>query len=171
MTKPNSSEYPTFFRSFIELAGEGDFFALLDANMRETIAFYQSIEPTKLNHRYAADKWTIKETLMHCIDTERAFAYRALVCGRCDANTILYGMDEKHYAAQFDVTDKMIDSLLQEFQIVRSNTKVLFENLNETQTTFMGNARNYQISARALGYLMIGHFVHHNTIVKERYLI
>ncbi len=170
MNKPNPAEYPAFFQGIISLVGEGDFFDLLDANTNETIAFYQSIDPAMLNHRYAADKWTIKEVLMHCIDTERAFAHRALVCGRCDEKTILYGMDEKHYAAQIDVTHKTIENLLREFQIVRSNSKVLFENFNDAQTSFMGNARTYQISARALGYLMIGHFVHHSKIIKERYL-
>ena len=122
------------------------------------------------NYRYAADKWTVKEVLMHVIDTERAFAYRAFVCARGDAETRLYGMDENFYNKNTDVTNRTIASLLAEFVAVRNNSVALFENINDAQSRFLGNTMPHKISARALGYLMIGHVAHHIDIIKMRYL-
>jgi len=35
-------------------------------------------------HRYAAEKWSVKEVIGHVIDAERIFAYRALRIARHD---------------------------------------------------------------------------------------
>jgi uncharacterized damage-inducible protein DinB len=48
----------------------------------ETVAFFESISDEKADYRYAAGKWTIKEVLMHIIDTERVFSYRGLAAAR-----------------------------------------------------------------------------------------
>ncbi len=170
MKRPEQVEYPHFFQNMINLVKEGDYFTLLDEYTLTTIQFYQNIDVTKLDYKYGADKWTIKEVLMHCIDTERAFAYRAFVCARGDENTVLYGMDEKLYAANIDVSTRTLESLLTEFRSVRQATKVLFENINETQSQFLGNTQRYKISARALAYINVGHFLHHEKIIIERYL-
>lgn len=170
MKRPDIAEYPAFFQRLMDLVPEMPFLDALDANTEETVAFYNSIDATMHNHSYADGKWTIKQVLMHCIDSERAFAFRILVCARGDESTVLYGQDENHYVANIDVSQRTIQSLLTEFQIVRSNSKALFENITEAQSSFLGNTKNYKVSARALGYFLIGHVIHHSNIVKVRYL-
>jgi hypothetical protein len=54
--------------------------------------------------------------------------------------------------------------------VVRESVTFLFENITEAQGTFLGNNITHKISARALGYILIGHVKHHNTVIKERYL-
>jgi hypothetical protein len=142
----------------------------LKKNKMETVQFFKSIPESKHNHRYAENKWTIKEVLMHMIDTERGFSYRVLVCARADDKTPLYPMDEDMYAANADVTNRTMDSLIKEFEVVRESATFLFENLTEAQSKFLGDNITHKISARALGYILIGHVKHHNNVIKERYL-
>ena len=108
---------------------------------------------------------------MHIIDTERGFSYRTIVCIRQDDKTPLYGMDEDFYANNVNVTDRTIESMLDEFEAVRKAFRILFENCTEEQSKFLGNGIGHKISARALGFISIGHTKHHLNILRERYLI
>lgn len=79
-------------------------------------------------------------------------------------------MDEDMYAANVDVSNRSVESLLKEFETVREGVTFLFENLTEAQSKFLGNNITHSISTRALGYILIGHVKHHNTVIKDRYL-
>jgi hypothetical protein len=107
---------------------------------------------------------------MHVIDTERVFSYRALVAARGDATTPHYRMDEELYARNVDVSQRTLQSLIAEFQAVRSSTEKLFENLTKAQSKSTCNIVTHPMTARALGYFMIGHVQHHRKIIEERYL-
>jgi hypothetical protein len=107
---------------------------------------------------------------MHIIDTERGYAYRAIVCIRQDGKAPLYGMDEKLYTKNVNVTDRSIESMLDEYITVRKAFRMLFENCTEEQAQFLGNGVEHKISARALGFISIGHAKHHLNTIKERYL-
>lgn len=171
MNKPQAGEYNSYFQKYVDLAGNGNFSDLLEKNTKESLNFFKSIPSGKHTFRYADKKWTVKEILMHIIDTERVFAYRALVCSREDSATVLYSMNEDWYAAHTNVTDRSMDSLVDEFLIVRKNTEILFKYIGEEQSKFMATIGKDKITARALGYIMIGHVMHHSNVIKERYLV
>jgi uncharacterized damage-inducible protein DinB len=170
MKLPETAEYKPSLQKYIDLIEEENFFDQFDSITNETIEFFKSIGGDKLNYKYAANKWTIKDVLMHIIDTERGFSYGAIVCLRNDDKTIIYGMDDDHYAKNVNVTNRDIESMLEEFKIVRRAFRFLFENCTEEQASFLGNGVKHTISARALGYISIGHTKHHLNIIKERYL-
>lgn len=79
-------------------------------------------------------------------------------------------MDEDFYAKNVNVTNRSIESMLEEFEIVRKGFRILFENCTEEQASFLGQGVSYEISARALGYISIGHTKHHLNVIKEKYL-
>ncbi len=170
MKFPSISEYNPVYQKYIELVENDDFFIQFDNITNETVNFFKSLSEDKLNYKYAENKWTIKEVLMHIIDTERGFSYRTIVCIRQDAETPLYGMDEDFYAKNVNVTERSIESMLEEFTIVRKSFRILFENCTEEQSKFLGNGVGHKISARALGFISIGHTKHHLNIIKQRYL-
>ena len=60
--------------------------------------------------------------------------------------------------------------MLEEFEIVRKGFRILFENCTDNQASFLGNGVDYNISARALGYISIGHTKHQLNVIKEKYL-
>jgi hypothetical protein len=172
MTIPLPGEYNPNFGKYIDLARtKGSAFSTLFQNNTEEVHhIFGSLPGEKHNYRYAENKWTIKEVLMHLIDTERVFGYRALVCGRGDTTTPLHYMDENLYAANVSVTHRPMESLLQEFSAVRMGNDFIFSNLTPQQSATLGNNVDYKISARAVAWAMLGHAIHHLDILHERYL-
>lgn len=170
MKRPENNEYNPYFQHYIDLTDTGDFQDSFNKNTQLTTAFFNSVPVEKHDYKYGLDKWTIKEVLMHIIDTERVFAYRTLVCLRGDHTTPLHSMDDNLYASNIDVTSRTMESLLEEFLIVRANSNLLFQNITEAQSMFLGNGITHPFSARALGLIMMGHILHHIHVIKERYL-
>ncbi len=170
MEFPKKNEYYPGYQPYLDLVDNKHFFEQFDNVTKETIDLFKSISIDKLNYKYAENKWTVKEVLMHIIDTERGFSYRAIVCLRNDNKTPLYGMDEDFYAENVNVTNRSIESMLEEFEIVRKGFRILFENCTAEQASFLGKGIPHEISARALGYISIGHTKHHLNVIKEKYL-
>ncbi len=87
MRKPSSGEYAAGYQKYFYLLSDGNYLDLLRENAREAVGFFQEVPAAKLDHKYAEVKWTIKELLMHIVDTERVFSYRALAAARGDSAT------------------------------------------------------------------------------------
>lgn len=96
----------------------------LRSNHETIILFLKSIPVEKLHYRYAKGKWTIKEILLHLIDTERVFAYRALRFARND-KTELSSFDQDAFVAQSSADERSMESLLSEYHSVRKATNIL----------------------------------------------
>jgi uncharacterized damage-inducible protein DinB len=170
MKKPGINEYPPSYQKYVDLVKGDNFFQLLDDNTKETIRFFNSIDASKHDYRYAKDKWTIKDLLLHVVDTERGYSYRAIVCVRGDEKTPLHPMDENLYAANADTSRRTVRDLLEEFEVVRSGFRKIFEYTTEEEHQRLGNGSTGKLTGRALGYIAIGHVMHHMNVVKERYL-
>jgi uncharacterized damage-inducible protein DinB len=147
----------------------GDYLLLVEQNSIDTVNFFEDIRSEKLDYRYADKKWTVKEMLLHIIDTERVFSYRALAAARGD-NTPIYRMDEELYARNVDVSHRTLPSLISEFKAVRSSTETLFEDLTDTQSKRSCHIVSHPMTTRAIGYFLIGHVQHHLNVVQQRYL-
>ena len=169
MHRPESNEYDPNYQKYFDLVPESDYFETLYRNSADIVSFFGMVSPSKHDYRYAEGKWSVKEILMHIIDTERVFSYRALAAARGD-ETPVYRMDEELYARNVDVSNRSLDSLISEFRIVRKASESLFENLSEAQTARMCNVVTHAMSARAIGYFLIAHARHHIGVIKERYL-
>jgi hypothetical protein len=170
MNRPNPSEYNPYFQKYIDLVPPGDFDRLFQHSETDLLELFFGIPEDKHDYQYAPGKWTVKQVLLHIIDTERVFAYRSLVAARGDATTRLMPYEDDLYVAQVDVSARTLGSLLEEFQIVRKATASIFENITDAQSQFKANAISHPITARAMGYILIGHIAHHVSIMKERYM-
>jgi uncharacterized damage-inducible protein DinB len=169
MQRPSAAEYASGYQKYFELVAPGEFLSLLEQNSIETANFCERIPDEKLDYRYAEGKWTVKEVLLHIIDTERVFSCRALMAARGDASPH-YRMDEEFYAGSVDVTPRTRASLLAEFKAVRASTHTLFENFNEAESMRACNIVSHPMTVRAIGYFLIGHVLHHRNVIEERYL-
>lgn len=168
--RPQPGEYLPYFQGYIDLVPEGDFLEELYKNTKAATDLFEKIPVEKHNYRYTDDKWTIKELLIHMIDAERVFSYRALVAARGDSKTRLYSMDDHLYVQNAIVAGRVYDDLVVEFKAVRNATEKLFESLSEKQSTFHAHIDTHTITARALGYIIIGHVMHHMKVIREWYL-
>jgi uncharacterized damage-inducible protein DinB len=164
----NIGPYPAFFGNYIRLV---DADSVADAGERystEIIEFFKNIPNEKAAYRYEANKWSLKELLLHVTDTERIFAYRALRISRKD-KTPLPGFDENSFAAASNADARTWESILNEYIAVRTSTDLLLASFTEEQLNQVGLTNNQQVSTRAICFIIYGHILHHINIVKERY--
>ncbi len=77
--KPSDKEFPPYASMYIKLVpDDGLLLKHLRQNLKVTQYLINSLSEDKLMYRYAGNKWTIKEILVHIIDDERIYAYRAM---------------------------------------------------------------------------------------------
>jgi len=169
MERPLKGEYAAAYQKYFDLVAEGDYLTLLKQDSTETLTFFEMLPNEKLDYKYGEGKWTIKEVFMHIIDTERVFSYRGLAAARGDASPH-YRMDEELFARNVDVSHRSLQSLISEFKAVRCSTEQLYEHLTDAQSKRPCNIVTHPMTARAIGYFLIGHVRHHLKVIQERYL-
>jgi len=169
MQRPSSDEYGAGYEKYLSLVADGDFLSLLKQNSIEAVNYFEAMGEEKLQYRYAEGKWTIKEVFMHIIDTERVFSYRGLLAARGDTCPQLR-MDEELYASNVDVSQRPLQSLIAEFKAVRASSEHLYEHVTDSQSTQQCNIVSHPMTARAIGYFLIGHVKHHLNVINQRYL-
>lgn len=171
ITKRSSTEeYNPFFKHYIDLVADGELVVMMEENLAFVADFFRKIPAELADYQYQENKWTIKQVLAHIIDSERVFAYRALVGLRLDKTTMIPSMDEDLYASNRDVSNVSMHDLIEEFISVRKSTLPLFKNTKDENLDFRANSVSGEITARALGFILIGHTLHHKKIISERYL-
>jgi len=170
MERPETDEYHANYQKYFDLVPAGEYLELLKRNSANTTTFFEGLPLEKQDYRYAEGKWTVKEVLMHIIDTERVFSCRALAAARGDSETPVYRMDEELYARNVDVTKRSISSLIDEFKAVRNVSLYLFENLSDVESKRWCNVVTHPMTARAIGFFVIGHVEHHLGVIRDRYL-
>jgi len=164
-----NTEYAPFYTNYIKLATDFNLNSSFEKQREVMLTFFKRIPLDKLDYRYEPHKWSVKDILLHLIDSERIFAYRALRIGRND-KTPLPGFEENDYAISANATNRSLNSLLEEYISVRNATITLFNSFDQNQLMSIGEASSKEISVRALGYIILGHEMHHINIIKERYL-
>jgi uncharacterized damage-inducible protein DinB len=168
--KPQPGEYDPYAIMYIKLLpDDGLILKHLEENGKAARTFFLSIPKNRLEYRYAPGKWTIKEILLHVIDDERIYAYRALRFARADS-TPLPGFDQEPYAVRSKANERTMESLVKEFLTVRKATLSLFSYLPEEALMRGGTANDHYVSVRALLYHLAGHEAHHINIIKQKYL-
>jgi uncharacterized damage-inducible protein DinB len=170
MDRPEANEYHPNYQKYFDLVPAGNYLESLRQNETESVTFFASVAAERHDYRYERNKWSVKEVLMHIIDTERVFACRALAAARGDRETPFYRMDEELYARHVDVSNRTMTDLISEFKVVRRASEYLFENITDEQSKGWCNIVTHPMTARAIGYFLIGHVQHHIGVVKDRYL-
>jgi len=169
MPRPNEQDYAPYYRNYINLVEAEDLQEAFSKYNQVIKSFYNSLPESKGNFAYAEGKWSIKELLQHVIDTERIFAYRALCIARKDT-TAFPGFDENQYTLHSNANGRTLTDLQIEFSAVRHSTNLLFQSFFEEQLNERGTASNHSVTVNAIGFMLIGHLLHHKNILEERYL-
>jgi len=169
MPHPDLSRVPEFSHNYIARVKENDLMTAFVNGTSLFIEFLKKIPVEKRDYRYAEGKWTIKEVLQHVIDGERVFTYRALRFARKD-ETPLPGFDETLFAENSKADKRNWDELVEEFKAVRKSSELLFSSFDEEQLDASGIANNNSNYVLGIGYILVGHSLHHMKVIKERYL-
>lgn len=167
--KLNPKEYNLYYKTYIDNARDINIVEGLKQNLVSVKDFYSSIPEQKHDFEYAEGKWTIKDILLHVIDTERVFTYRALRIARQD-RTPLTGFDQDDYVVSAKSSSRSLVNILEEYNAVRQATIALYQSFDSNALEQIGEASGSPISVRAIGYILTGHENHHNQVIIERYL-
>ena len=166
--RPDSSEYSPFHAGYIAGVPDGDPVVMLRTAGAELDAVLRAIPEARGGHRYAAEKWSIREVVGHLTDAERIFSYRALRIARGDA-TPLPGFEENDYVRAARSDDRTLTDLADELRVVRESTVRLFASLPDDAWNRRGVTNGKEITVRALAWITVGHAMHHLRILRERY--
>lgn len=170
MKRPLPHEAADFYFRYINQVKGDDFRQTLTASLESTPALLTALTSSQWEHRYAPTKWNIKEVIVHIIDSERIFAYRALRIARGD-NTPLPGFEQNDYVPLSKASARSPESIISEYKAVRNATLEMFKNFDEEMLSQTGTASDTTISVLALGFIIAGHEQHHLNILHERYLL
>ena len=163
------SDYPAYFGTYINHVQYDDCIVAMEENLNDFVTLIENISVDKHNYKYQENKWTIKDIVRHIIDAERIFAYRSLRFARFD-KTPIPGFEENDYATNVNTSSIEMADLLQEFILVRKSTIKLFESFTEEMLAAKGIASGKEISVLAIGFIISGHAIHHQNVIRERYL-
>ena len=169
ITRPVEGDFLPYSAGYINLVP-------LDADPREVLrtqpaeihALFANLSEEQTEKAYAPGKWTLKEMLLHQIDSERIFAYRAMRFARGDSQD-LPGFEQDDYVSHSAANERTVASLLAEYDAARAATVALFDSFTEEQLNRRGTANGGPATVRALLYIVPGHERHHLNIIRERY--
>jgi len=168
MKRPETTEYADYYAKYISKVPGTDLLKALESERLQMLQLFAWRPERDGNFRYAPDKWTVKETLGHISDTERIFAYRALRIGRGD-KTPLPGFEQDDFVRNGGHTERTLADLAEEFSAVRAASIALFRSFDEKAWLQRGIASEKEVTARAIGFMVAGHQIHHRVILEERY--
>ena len=167
--RPAAEEAAPYYAGYIAKAPGDDPARAIELQLDEATKFFAGISEEKSLHRYATDKWSLRELLSHINDTERVFSYRAVWFAR--------GFDSPlpSFDQEIGVKGAGADSIswaahVEEFRRIRAATISLFRNLPADAWMRSGIASDNRVTVRALAFIMVGHVNHHIGVVRERYL-
>jgi hypothetical protein len=168
MKKSAINPMPPFFDRYINIIDDTDIFEAFEKYSPDKI-YSETDKLLMLGDRvYEPGKWTIKDILQHVIDNERIMSYRALRFSRND-KTALPGYAEELLGANTNASNRSLEELMAEFKLVRSSTILLFKSMTDEMMLRAGIASETEISALALGFVILGHPVHHMNVIREKY--
>ena len=167
--KPEASEYAPYYGQYISLVQGNDVVQALEEQISATVDLLSALTESQGNHRYAPDKWSIKQVIGHLSDAERVFSYRAMRIARAD-RTPLASFEQNDFVANGPFEHSRLADLVDEFASIRRATVHLVRQLDEAAWTRRGTASDKEMSVRALAYIIAGHELHHRGVLKEKYL-
>jgi uncharacterized damage-inducible protein DinB len=166
---PAAGEHAEFYAKYVALVPPGDILATLDRQRDKMLTMLGPIHESRAGFRYAEGKWSIREVVGHIADAERVFAYRMLRIGRGD-QTPLAAFDENLYMPPSGYDSRHLREITAELAAVRDGTVALLRGLPTEAMERTGTASGHTVSVRALAWISAGHELHHQKLLRERYL-
>ena len=169
VSAPDRTEYADYYSPYIEKVAGQDVMHVLERQLGEVMPLLESVTEERSLHRYAPDKWSIRELLNHVNDAERLFSFRAFWFARGFEDP-LPSFDQDVAVTRSGADDRSWRSHLDELEANRSATLSLFRELPDDAWMRRGVASGNPFTVRALACICAGHCAHHVRILQERYL-
>jgi len=165
--RPGADEYAPYYEKYVSRVPEEDLASALAHNGAETLSRLRGIPESRADHRYAPEKWSIRQVVQHVVDTERVFGFRAFWFARGAAGP-LPGFEQDDFVREAP-PETPLAALCDELDPIRRSHVRFFSALPPEAWSRTGIASGNPFSVRALAAIMIGHFRHHAAVLSERY--
>jgi hypothetical protein len=170
LTLPDRTEAAEYYFTYINrVPRDADVLRVLEEQLPATLKLVEGISDQQSLHRYAADKWSIRQVVSHLNDTERMFVFRAMWFAR-GFDAPLPSFDQNIAAAGANANDRAWRQHVEEFRAVRMASLSFFQSVRDDAWDRRGIASGNPFTVRALAFITAGHLAHHVKILKERYL-
>jgi uncharacterized damage-inducible protein DinB len=163
------SDFQKYVKRYLDQIPSENWIGELKKSGDKTVELYSNLTEEQSLFAYAEGKWTLKELLLHLSDTERIFQYRILAFARGE-KAELPGFDEEKYAANSFADKRSLESLIEEYELVRKSSQIMLETFEPSVLSNTGTANGNQLAVETIGKLIVGHNYHHLSIIEERYL-
>jgi uncharacterized damage-inducible protein DinB len=167
--RPAANEFAAYYSTYVDRIASDDVVSVMEAQLKSTLRVLAGISAQQSLHRYAPDKWSVRQLLNHVTDTERVFVYRALWFAR-GFDTALPGFDQNVAVPTAAAERFSWASHGEDFRAVRAATLTFFRNMPHEAWDRSGVASGNPVTVRALAYIIAGHVAHHMAVLEERYL-
>ena len=164
--RPGPDEVAEYYRRYLDYVPGESVLSTLAGQLEATYRVVDAIGDP--DHRYAPDRWSVKEVLVHLADTERVFGYRALRIARGDT-TPMPGFEQDDWIVPADLQHRTLDDVKAELSAIRAATVSLFRGLTDEALLRKGTASGVTFTPRAIAWVVTGHELHHRVILEERY--
>ena len=163
------NEFQYFYKTYLNTLDEQDDLKSALQNGKESFkGLVHGLTDGQFKYSYGEGKWTVAEVLVHLIDTERVFQYRAFRISRND-KTPLPGFDHNIFVVESNANQRTKEDILKEYLFVRNASINLFDTMLDEHLKRTGTASDIPWSVAALGLVISGHQKHHENILNERY--
>ena len=166
--RPAPGDYDPYYADYIDALDDGPILARLVEQGDRLRTLLAGLGPSGADHRYAPDKWSIKEMIGHLADAERVFGMRATCIARGEIAP-LPGFEQDDYVQQGGFGRRTLDSLLRELELLRGANVEMFAALSDEAWERRGTASGSPVTVRAIAWILAGHLEHHVGVLRDRY--
>jgi len=166
----NDDEFAPYYKEYTEHVPEGTLEEILKSDLVELRKLFGVLNEEQALYRYESGKWSIKEILVHCMDTEVIFNSRALMFARGERQP-LPGYDHEAYVRESRANEKSLKEIEESWNLMRKTTQNLFSGFADDALNRVGNANGNKMSVKSLIYIIPGHVLHHLGVIREKYRI
>ena len=166
--RPAEGDCTDYLLRYASQPADGPILETLAAQIEETAALLTAAGEGRGEHRYAPDKWTVKEVVGHLADSELVFTYRALRFGRGDT-TPLPGFEQDDWVPKAGCDERTLAEMVDLLRRARSASLALFTSFPEAAWDRRGVASGFEVVVSAFPWIIAGHELHHRRVLRERY--
>jgi hypothetical protein len=106
--------------------------------------------------------------LIHLADDERYYAYKAFCCSR-QVDALLEVPQGNDYNKDFNAQNRTLTDIAEELITIREATISLYKHMTDAMLDFKFDKLPVY-TARSVGWMVVGHNVHHCNMLKDIYL-
>ena len=168
MNKPDKNTIASPFHKYLDLTPDGDLLNSLRSINETTLTILKGVPKEKEDFKYEADKWTLKKVICHLIASEIYFCDLAIRLTKEDSEkTLTYPLDK------YDVgenSQKSLAEISKDFMATRKATIQFFQDFDPKLMDNIYTINGNDYSPIGIGYIIMGHELHHMNIIQEKYL-